>query len=119
MIRELDLLTAGETEALLRSKLGPSRAWHDFLRDCHRGKTSLKGSGLRLMPCCTLKADDRTIGRPMYEPHLVVEFIKEAWALDPSFVGPHKPKLTRVLVDDDCTLPWGFRRAKPMTAAPA
>lgn len=71
-------LTAAETAFALRMKLGPLRAWADFLTDNIRGKQDVAGH--RLMPSCRRR--DKYLFRPAYSVADVNEFIDLVLAAD-------------------------------------
>ena len=80
MKTRIQTISAADTAFLLRAKLGPLRAWPDFLADNIRGKQSVHG--LTLMPCAR-KQDYRAF-RPIYSIKDVEQFISEVLALEPS-----------------------------------
>ena len=71
--------SASETAFLLRQRLGPMRAWTDFLSDCIRIRTNL--DGLLLMPINHV--DDGRAKRPVYALEDIVAFICEIWKRHP------------------------------------
>jgi hypothetical protein len=67
-----DVIDSSETAYYLRQKLGPLRAWADFLTDVRRGKAQLAGH--ELVPCCRIR---RRFGgwAPAYAMEDVEEFV--------------------------------------------
>ncbi|MFM0406836.1 hypothetical protein [Paraburkholderia dipogonis] len=65
---------------LLRSKLGPVRAWPETLTDMRRNKTDYLG--LTLKPYCRVR-DQRGSPRPYYRLRDVADFIEAARAIAP------------------------------------
>jgi hypothetical protein len=51
--RRTDVIDSSETAYYLRQRLGPLRAWSDFLTDVRRGRTDLGGH--QLHPCCRIR----------------------------------------------------------------
>lgn len=115
MIEARHLLSQPETIGILRLRLGPSRAWRDFLADCIRNRTNL--CGLQLLPYAKTKGGERCSGRPLYRPGEVHAFINAAIARDPS-LGPEAPVAVLVEVDTDPDLHWRLRVAKTSTRGP-
>ena len=109
MITTCPLLPAFETAVILRQRLGPVRAWTDFLSDCIRGRTNLVGH--TLMPYAVNKD---VCGRPLYHPGQFGAFIDAALASDAS-LGKEAPRVLRVEVDTDPRIHWSRRVAKPAT----
>jgi hypothetical protein len=73
------VIQASEAAFLLRAKLGPIRAWGDFLADNIRGRQDIHG--LTLKPCCK-----KTVGRgfrPMYALTDVEAFIAKVLKVEP------------------------------------
>lgn len=66
-------IPAQEVAYLLRHCLGPIRCWSDFLADCLRDRTSIKG--LTLKPCA--KRHDGRVYRPVYAVDDVRVFIDQ------------------------------------------
>ena len=67
------ILPAGEVAYALRKRLGPLRAWPDFLTDCIRHATSFHG--LVLCPIGYVRKGGK---RPVYLLKDVEEFIRRA-----------------------------------------
>jgi len=94
-------ISAADTAYLLRGKLGPIRAWRDFLSDCTRGIANIKG--FVLMPCCKMR-DDRST-RPRYALRDVHEFISRVLAL-----GIVSSAATSITLDIDPRKEWFARK---------
>lgn len=102
-------ISASETAYLLRAKLGPIRAWSDFLSDNIRGKQSI--SGLTLKPCCRKKIGKGW--RPMYAIAAIDKFIADVLAVEPTAgSAPIKPVVLAV----DSGLPWRMNKFDQMNA---
>ena len=83
MITEMQTLTMNDTAVLLRSRLGPIRAWYPFLADNIRGKQDIHG--FQLLPCGKRR---NRCGRskpfqPVYALSDVMEFIENVLATEP------------------------------------
>jgi hypothetical protein len=67
------VIDASETAYYLREKLGPLRAWTDFLTDVRREKNT-QVAGHELIPCCRIRG---RLGRwsPAYALEDVEEFV--------------------------------------------
>lgn len=86
-------ISASETAFLLRAKLGPIRAWGDFLADNIRGRQSIHG--LTLKPCSRKKIGKGF--RPMYAIKAVEKFIADVLAIEPKAgKAPVKPVVLAV-----------------------
>lgn len=94
MRTDTTIIPAQEAAYLLRLKLGPIRAWSDFLADCIRGRASLRG--LTLTPCLRIKNGGTF--RPMYALEDVEAFIAEVLKTEPS-AGPTAIKANTLSVD--------------------
>ncbi len=93
MTTDTPVISASETAFLLRVKLGPIRAWGDFLADNIRGKQSI--NGLTLEPCSRKKTGKGF--RPMYALEDVEAFIESVLALEPKAgKAPIKPTVLAV-----------------------
>lgn len=95
------ILSAADTAYLLHAKLGPVRAWADFLTDNIRGKQDVHGH--TLMPCCQRK--DR-IWRPCYAFDDVRAFIQDVLAVEP-LAGRGSRRAT---VEIDTTRGWRYNK---------
>lgn len=96
-------ISASEAAFLLRAKLGPIRAWGDFLSDNVRGRQSIHG--LTLKPCSRKK-----IGRgwrPMYAVKAVEKFIADVLAIEPN---AGRAPITPVVLAVDSRLPWRMNK---------
>ena len=87
-------ISASEVAHLLRVKLGPLRAWADFLADNIREKQSI--NGLTLMPCA--KLHDGRLLRPVYDAVDVKDFIAAVQAASPN-ASPVKVAAVKLSVD--------------------
>ncbi len=99
MRAKTSVISASETAFLLRAKLGPIRAWGDFLADNIRGKQNIHG--LTLKPCCRKK-----IGgcyRPMYAVIDIETFIANVLKLEPK---AGKAPITPVLLELERKKSW-------------
>lgn len=79
------VLSASETTLYLRVKIGPLRAWGDFLADCLRGRASINGE--RLMPCA--RVSDGRAYRPVYAMDDIESFIAHV-LVSVTGAGPQK-----------------------------
>lgn len=95
------VIQASEAAYLLRAKLGPIRAWGDFLSDNIRGRQSIHG--LTLKPCCRKKIGKGF--RPMYAVTDIEAFIAKVMKLEPK---AGKAPITPVLLELDRKKPWRF-----------
>ena len=96
-------ISASETAFLLRAKLGPIRAWGDFLADNIRGRQNIHG--LTLKPCGRKKIGKGW--RPMYAVNAVERFIANVLAIEPNAGKiPVKPVVLAV----DSRLPWRMNK---------
>jgi len=77
-------VTAQEATVILFARLGPLRAWGDFLADCIRGHQTYRG--VKLMPCA--RQMDKTGNlRPVYSVADIDKFIRQVKRLEPT-AGP-------------------------------
>lgn len=97
------VIPAAEVAYILRVKLGPIRAWADFLADNIRERQDVNGE--RLLPCCR-KSDGKTM-RPMYAVRDVKLFIAHVLASVPG-AGPQKVQPTTLTIDR--RRPWRINR---------
>lgn len=93
------VIQASEAAFMLRAKLGPIRAWGDFLADNIRGRQSIHG--LTLKPCCRKKIGKAF--RPMYALGDVEVFIAEVLKIEPD---AGKAPIRPVLLDVDRKKHW-------------
>lgn len=101
MMTGTPVIQASEAAYMLRVKLGPIRAWADFLADNIRGKQSIQG--LTLKPCCRKKIGKAF--RPMYALTDIEAFIAKVLKIEPKAgKAPIKP----VLLDLDRKKPWRY-----------
>jgi hypothetical protein len=98
-----DTLSSDDTATLLRAKLGPLRAWRDFLGDCNRGRASIKG--LCLMPCCS--QFHKGLFRPRYATSDVDDFVTKVLEAVPAAGRTPFQKLT---VSIDRSKAWWLNR---------
>lgn len=97
------VISASETAFLLRARLGPIRAWGDFLSDNIRGRQTIHG--LTLAPCCRKKIGKGW--RPMYAVNAVEQFIADVLAIEPKAgKAPIKPVVLAV----DRMKPWRYNK---------
>lgn len=96
-------ISASEAAYLLRAKLGPLRAWSDFLSDNVRGRQSIYG--LTLTPCSRKKVGKGW--RPMYAVKAVEKFIADVLAIEPK---AGKAPITPVVLAVDSRLPWRMNK---------
>lgn len=97
------VIQSGEAALLLRAKLGPIRAWSDFLADNIRGRQNIHG--LTLKPCCRKK-----IGRafrPMYAVADVEAFIAKVLELVPN---AGKAPIRPIVLAVDRKRPWRLNK---------
>ena len=94
MMHNVDVISAGETAALLSRELGTPRAWSDFLADNIRGKQNI--CGLTLMPCARRK-DWRGIYRPVYAVRDILAFVDGVKKL--GLAKPTKIEPMRISID--------------------
>lgn len=107
----IDTLSAEDTALALRTALGPTRGWHDFLADCIRGRTSLFGR--RLLPVIKIKKIGDRCKRPLYATADLHDFI--IYALKVIARPVDTRALSKIKIDIDplmLALPLGTRRAK-------
>lgn len=97
MKTSIQTISAADTAFLLRAKLGPLRAWPDFLADNIRHKQNLHG--LTLLPCA--RKQDHRLFRPVYNIKDVERFIDEVLTLDPS-AGKVAIQRTALAIDTGC-----------------
>jgi hypothetical protein len=104
------VLPASEVAFILRRKIGPQRAWGDFLADCIRGRADFYG--LTLLP--TARVRYRGLDRPVYSVREVHEFVHEAIRLSPPLNSP--ASLMTYLVDFDLIdyRHWKLRTLMPL-----
>lgn len=96
-------ISASEAAFVLRAKLGPIRAWGDFLADNIRGRQTIHG--LTLKPCSRKKIGKGW--RPMYAVNAVEKFIADVLAIEPKAgKAPVKPVVLAV----DNRLPWRMNK---------
>lgn len=96
-------VSASDAAAILRVKLGPYRAWRDFLADNIRGKQHLHG--LFLLPCCEKKK--RGLFRPMYAIKDIDTFVEKVLSLDPS---AGRTPIERIILSIDPAKHWKLNR---------
>lgn len=96
-------ISASEAAFLLRAKLGPLRAWGDFLSDNVRGRQSIHG--LTLKPCSRKKIGKAL--RPMYAVKAVEKFIADVLAIEPK---AGRAPITPVVLAVDSRLPWRMNK---------
>jgi len=101
MTTGIPVIQASEAAFLLRAKLGPIRAWGDFLADNIRGRQNIQG--LTLKPCCRKKIGKGF--RPMYALTDVETFIAKVLKLEPK---AGKAPITPVVLEVDRKKPWRF-----------
>lgn len=96
-------ISAADTAFLLRAKIGPLRAWSDFLTDNIRGRQDV--FGFTLPPACDVY--DGRAYRPRYSLKDVNDFIKDVLA-HPSL--PTERGARVITVDLDLEKPPFMRR---------
>jgi hypothetical protein len=99
----INVLTSGETAALLSRTLGPVRNWTFFLADCNRGRTRFYG--LTLEPVGQLHDG---CDRPVYRKADVAAFIRAALP----FAAPARAGIAVEIDPAAYLLPWRMRRLK-------
>lgn len=108
------ILSAAETAAMLRVRLGALRAWRDFLSDCIRDRQGIHG--LRLMPCARMHV--RGSFRPVYALDDISEFIEAVMRVEPT-AGKCPIKAQELMIDR--RYPWRLNRfdgdGKPVVLA--
>ena len=72
MTKEIEVINLSEAAFLLRARLGPMRAWRDFLMDCERGKQSIHG--LVVLPVARMQTSRGF--KPVFDLAEVYEFIE-------------------------------------------
>lgn len=88
------VMDSSETAYYLRARLGPLRAWGDFLKDVRRGRAQLAGH--ELLPCCRIR------GRFGWAPGFAVEDVQDFVAnvlADVEGAGPSELAITSVKVN--------------------
>lgn len=95
-------ISAEATAVILHRKLGPLRAWSDFLTDNRREKQSI--DGITLLPCCIMH--DGRARRPRYRLEDVARFIKAVQKGCPTERAEDKV----VELDIDSETPWFLQR---------
>lgn len=103
------MLSAAETAHVLRTKLGPLRAWSDFLTDCIRHKTNLHG--LTLMPAAVMKIGRSK--RPVYALADIAGFVREVWDVLPESRTPRPLAPIYVEVDPKDCRSWRLKVLAP------
>lgn len=104
----INVLTSGETGALLSRTLGPVRNWTFFLADCNRGRTNFHG--LTLEPIGQLHDG---CDRPVYRKADVAAFIRAALP----FAAPPRAGIAVEIDPAAYGLPWRLRRLKQVSTA--
>lgn len=97
------VIPAAEVAFYLRAKLGPIRAWADFLSDSIRERQAI--GGMRLLPCC--KKSDGHVMRPMYAVADIEAFIAHVLKSVPG-AGPQKVQPITLTIDR--RRPWRTNR---------
>jgi hypothetical protein len=102
MIENREVVYRGTAAAIALLRLGddPVSDWTLFLFDCARDRQSLHG--LSLLPCARVK--DGPLKRPVYAVEDVLEFIRQARALDGSL--GLRPRMGAFTIKADPSLPW-------------
>lgn len=103
MMTDTDTISAAEVAFYLRAKLGPIRAWADFLSDNIRERQDINGR--RLLPCCR-KSDGQAM-RPMYALADVEAFVAHVLA---TVAGAGPQKVQRTTLTIDRRRPWRINR---------
>ena len=100
---KIKTLSATDCAFILRRKLGPLRAWPDFLADCIRDRASI--SGLKLLPAAQ-QHDGRTY-RPRYALRDIDSFIEAVLARVPD--AGHVP-IEPIMLDINPSRAWKANR---------
>jgi hypothetical protein len=87
------VIDSSEAAYYLRERLGPLRAWADFLTDLRRGRAAYLG-GHELVPCCRIR---RRGWSPAYALEDVDEFIAGVLKDEPG-AGPAKLETMTVTI---------------------
>lgn len=96
-------VSASDCAYILRRKLGPLRAWPDFLTDCIQGRASI--SGITLLP--TARQHDGRALRPRYAVLDIRVFIETVLARVP---GSGHVGIEPTILDIDPSRAWKANR---------
>jgi hypothetical protein len=107
----LRVLCQADVALILRRNLGP-RAWEDLLADMRSDGASFHGH--QLLPFAKLSREEGRVGRPVYRPCDVAQFLRKAKRDAPP--PPNPGALAPIDVDIDPAVlkrPWHVRTATP------
>ena len=95
--------SAADTAAILRARLGPIRAWPDFLCDNIRDKQHVHGH--TLLPCASVWV--RGHFRPVYSSQDIAAFVDAVLKAEPA---AGREALTPLTLAIDPRKPWRWNR---------
>lgn len=96
-------ISASEAAFMLRVRLGPIRAWGNFLADNIRGRQSIYG--LTLKPCSQKRVGQAF--RPMYAVKSVEKFIADVLAIEPK---AGKAPVTPIVLPVEVGRGWRYNK---------